>query len=179
MSDRRTRILDAAIAIIGEGGTRALTHRSIDASVGIPEGSTSNYFRTRGALLDGVEERLRELDRTALTEIGDGLDGGDDALAGALAEYAYRMCRPDAISRTRARFALLLVHPERVDALLQEWVRQRIADLGQRHPEATSRTMLAHTDGVMLQAVVDSEGRGLELDRAALAQTFLQLLRGE
>lgn len=182
MPDRRTRIVDAAIAIVGEGGTRALTHRSIDARLGLPEGSTSNYFRSREALLDAAQARLLEVDRSTLADIHGGFDQLDDeALARGLAEYAVRLCRPGAILRTRARFALTLVYPERMGALLQDWLRLGIEDLGahgHRDPEGATRRLLAYADGVMLQAIVDSRGEGLELDRSQLAATILLLLRG-
>src|SRR5690606_41597660 len=41
---------------------RGLTHRAVDRAAGVPEGSTSYYFRTRLALLIGVTERLLALD---------------------------------------------------------------------------------------------------------------------
>ena len=57
---RTRRILEAAIAIIAERGLRGLTHRAVDAQAGLPEGSTSGYYRTRLALLTGTAEFLRD-----------------------------------------------------------------------------------------------------------------------
>ena len=54
---------DAAIAIIGSRGLRALTHRAVDQALALPDGSTSYYLRTRRALLERVVGRLAE--RTA------------------------------------------------------------------------------------------------------------------
>lgn len=182
MLDRRTRVIDAAIAIIGEGGgTRELSHRRIDRRLDIPEGSTSNYFRTRGALLDAVVERLAELDRATLTDIHGGFENLDDAaLARGIAEYAVRLCRSGRITRTRARFILTLNYPERLGGVLQEWLKLGVESLadGHRDPEAVTKALLAYTDGVMLQAVVSSKGQGVELDRAELADNVLHLLRG-
>src|SRR5664279_4425592 len=61
--DRRAAMADAAIAIIGERGLRALTHRAVDQALALPDGSTSYYLRTRHALLERVVGRLGE--RTA------------------------------------------------------------------------------------------------------------------
>ncbi|MFC7482775.1 TetR/AcrR family transcriptional regulator [Luedemannella flava] len=58
MVNRRDDLLDAAITVLGEGGMRALTHRAVDAAAGLPAGSTSNYFRTRDALLGAVIDRF-------------------------------------------------------------------------------------------------------------------------
>jgi DNA-binding transcriptional regulator YbjK len=59
---RRTSIVDAAIEVLATEGGRGLTHRAIDRRLGLPLGSTANYFGTRTALLRAVNERLLELD---------------------------------------------------------------------------------------------------------------------
>jgi DNA-binding transcriptional regulator YbjK len=60
--NRRTEILDGALHVLAEHGMRGLTHRAVDAAAGIPQGSTSYYFRSRSALVEGCVERLVELD---------------------------------------------------------------------------------------------------------------------
>jgi AcrR family transcriptional regulator len=62
---QRTRVellADTAIELLAESGMRSLTHRAVDARAGVPVGSTSAYFRTREALIEGVVRRLAELD---------------------------------------------------------------------------------------------------------------------
>ncbi|MBU6337217.1 MAG: TetR family transcriptional regulator [Acidobacteria bacterium] len=54
---RSLLVADAAIAVLAAQGSRGLTHRAVDQAAGIPEGSTSNLYRTRDALLDAVLER--------------------------------------------------------------------------------------------------------------------------
>lgn len=66
---RRENILDAAIGVVGDGGARALTHRSVDARAGLATGSTSNLFRTREDLLIGLVERFCERERHAWEEL--------------------------------------------------------------------------------------------------------------
>ena len=58
---RRTEIADAAITALATRGMRGLTHRAVDQTAGLPEGSSSYYYRTRQALLQAVVERLAEL----------------------------------------------------------------------------------------------------------------------
>ena len=58
---RRSDLADAAIETLAAAGMRGLTHRAVDRRAGLPEGSTSYYFRTRQALLQAVVERLAEL----------------------------------------------------------------------------------------------------------------------
>ncbi|NBC35077.1 TetR family transcriptional regulator [Novosphingobium sp. FSY-8] len=56
--DRRAAITDAAIAILGEGGSKALTHRAIDRLLGYAEGTTSAYFRRREDLVMATVRHL-------------------------------------------------------------------------------------------------------------------------
>ncbi|MBF4561241.1 TetR family transcriptional regulator [Agreia pratensis] len=57
-ADRRANIAAAGVRVIATGGVRALTHRAIDAELGLPTGSTSYYARTRRDLITLVVERL-------------------------------------------------------------------------------------------------------------------------
>lgn len=57
---RRTELADAAIAVLAAEGARGLTHRAIDQRAGVPAGTTSNYFRSRAALLEGLVARIGE-----------------------------------------------------------------------------------------------------------------------
>ena len=53
---------DAAIAVLAEHGARGLTHRAVDQAAGLSPGTTSNYARTREALLTLTLTRIAELD---------------------------------------------------------------------------------------------------------------------
>jgi AcrR family transcriptional regulator len=52
---------DAAIAPLAEAGVHGVTHRAVERRAGLPEGTASNYFRSREALLVAVAERVGEL----------------------------------------------------------------------------------------------------------------------
>ncbi len=58
---RRTLILDAAIDTLNEDGVGGVTHRQVDERTALPPGTTSNYFRTRLALLQATAGRVVEL----------------------------------------------------------------------------------------------------------------------
>ena len=90
MADRRTEILDAALRVLAEHGMRGLTHRAVDEAAGIPPGSTSYYFRSRSALVDGLRDpaagagpgrraagAVLTPGRTALLDVLTGRRGGD------------------------------------------------------------------------------------------------------
>lgn len=59
--ERRTAILDTAIDIIVDVGIGGLTHRQVDDRAGLPSGTTSNYFRTRLALLEATAAHIVDL----------------------------------------------------------------------------------------------------------------------
>lgn len=82
---RREALADAAIGIVSREGTHGLSHRAVDEAAEVPRGTTSNYFRSREALLEATVTRLvqlhfdwinelrakrsDDLDRTALQEV--------------------------------------------------------------------------------------------------------------
>ncbi|MDQ0643090.1 TetR/AcrR family transcriptional regulator [Microbacterium murale] len=55
---RRALLADAGIAVLAREGSRGLTHRAIDVEADVPVGTTSNYFRSREALVTGLFERI-------------------------------------------------------------------------------------------------------------------------
>ena len=59
--ERRAQILDAAIDILADTGVGGLTHRQVDERANMPAGTTSNYFRTRQALLEATAARTVDL----------------------------------------------------------------------------------------------------------------------
>ena len=59
--ERRNQILDTAIDILCDDGVGGLTHRQVDSRTGLPAGTTSNYFRTRLALLEAVTAYVADL----------------------------------------------------------------------------------------------------------------------
>jgi DNA-binding transcriptional regulator YbjK len=67
--NRRERLLDAAIQVLGERGMRALTHRAVDAEAGVGAGSTANYFPTRESLLEAIVDRVSAIERDRFDEM--------------------------------------------------------------------------------------------------------------
>ncbi|WP_446221836.1 TetR/AcrR family transcriptional regulator [Nocardia sp. IBHARD005] len=106
MATKREQVLDAAIEVLGSGGSRALTHRAVDQAAELPAGSASNYFRTREALLCGVAERLEQRDHADWETLNRTLGPATvDHLIDGLALFVTHATTTDAI-RTRARLAL-------------------------------------------------------------------------
>lgn len=116
---RREQVLDAAIEVLGTAGLRGLTHRAVDGAAGVPNGTTSNHFRSRSTLVHGIVERMVEQD-LAFWAGFDGAGGADlDGIAAALAGYV-RWSVSKGRVRSTARlnlFAAAAVEPELQGAL--------------------------------------------------------------
>lgn len=161
MAETRDRALDAAIALVGEQGIRALTHARVDERAGLPKGSTSNWFRTRGALIAGLAAWLAESERADFT--------ADDAssiqtpaqLVDALSGVIALQTGPLAL-RTKTRYALFLEcagDTELLGPLLEqrrvfvEWTVALLTGIGARSPREAARALMATGDGLILHRV--------------------------
>ncbi len=105
--ERRNQILDAAIDILCDDGVGGLTHRQVDSRAGIPAGTTSNYFRTRQALLEATAARTVDLHWQRVEALQSAIGPlSRDALRALL----IRMLDPDEQFRrwTLARFELFM-----------------------------------------------------------------------
>jgi DNA-binding transcriptional regulator YbjK len=105
--ERRTQILDTAIDILCDDGVGGLTHRQVDSRAGVPAGTTSNYFRTRQALLEATAARTVDLHWQRVEALQSGVVSmSRDALKALM----IRMLEPDEQFRrwTLARFELFL-----------------------------------------------------------------------
>src|SRR5262245_36985857 len=103
--ERRAAIAGGAIAVIAVSGSRGLTHRAVDRHLGMPQGSTSGYFRSRKALLEAAMARMVELslDRSEVVALHP--TGRRDAAEG-LAAIVERMGAPVARDLMVAHFVL-------------------------------------------------------------------------
>jgi DNA-binding transcriptional regulator YbjK len=152
-------VLDAAIRVLGTAGTRGLSHRAVDASAGVPEGTTSNYFRSRDALIGGIVERLVALDRIGWEALAAQVRPTTAAeLAEAVAGFVRYATGPDR-DRTAARHALFLeatVRPQLRAPLaagraeIGSWANGWLARFGSTDPSTHSRVLLDYLDGVIL-----------------------------
>ena len=105
---RQTEILDAAIETLGTRGMRGLTHRAVDEAAGLPQGSTSNHFRSRDALLEGIGERFIQRERAAFEAIArSDVPLTPEDLGRVFGRFAVESTRGNR-SLTLARYALLV-----------------------------------------------------------------------
>jgi DNA-binding transcriptional regulator YbjK len=105
---RRRELCDAAIQLLADDGAKGLSHLKVDGRAGVPDGTTSFYFRTRSALLHAVAERMVELDLAALQAVADGVAIEDGSPASALAKVVIQSGEEPQLSRTRARYEMTI-----------------------------------------------------------------------
>lgn len=153
----RDDVLDAAITVLGSAGRRQLTHRAVDGEAGLPAGSTSNHFRTRKALVEGIVGRLAELDHRDFAA----LESVDILTREGLCRFTIGWMR-DAVTagrdRTAARYAMFL--EAAADPDLREPLREARRTLIERvedmvrplaaDPAMTARLLTDWVEGAVL-----------------------------
>ena len=164
---RREVVLDAAIAVVGGGGARALTHRAVDGRAGLSAGSTSNLFRTRQDLLIGLVERFCDRERGAWDEVvGAARPTSGAALADAVGDLAVRQVTSDRdVSLTR--YAILVEAANTVevrDALTRAGgdvmgrAEAAVAASGSRSPASDAATLAQWIAGSVLHELANPSG---------------------
>ena len=103
---RRRTLCDAAIRLLAGDGVKSATHLKVDRKAGVPDGTTSFYFRTSSALLRAVAARIAELDLRDLTAATRRAD--PSAHPSGLATLVFRSLTGARLVRTRARNELAL-----------------------------------------------------------------------
>jgi len=108
-AERRRDLCDAAIELLADDGAKGLSHLKVDRRAGVPDGTTSFYFRTREALLHAVAERVAELDLAELQSVVDSSDGrGMHPSPSRLSQVVIQAGSEPQLSRTRARYELTM-----------------------------------------------------------------------
>jgi len=183
LSPRRREILDAAVAVLSRLGWRGLTHRAIDREAGLPEGSSSAYYRSRSALQSALAEHVVRHVAADMAGLATELDQrpGDPrhAVAATTATILRWLEDPDLLkakleltmAATRDQdLAHQLIDSRRgltnlVDAVLERG--------GHQHAGAIAQTIVAAVDGVLVSALLQPPAH-----RAKIVSDSLDLLLG-
>lgn len=166
MPDRRTLLTDAAIELVGSSGLKGLTHRAVDRATGSPAGTTSNYWRTRAALLDAVVDRIEQRDLAVWAEASTSAPPTTKAeLADRISVAIASMAGQNA-TVNRVRLMLALDRPQSVSAgharFLAAGVRLLDA-VGADDVERRARRVVDYCDGFLLHTLTTRDG-AVDLD---------------
>ncbi|MGW1379739.1 TetR/AcrR family transcriptional regulator [Streptomyces sp. NPDC002446] len=167
---RRQRIIDAAIAVVGERGIAGLSHRAVAAAADVPLGSTTYHFASLDELLIAA---LRQANGECLAEYARWVDGIDPAapLADEVGRFVERTLAGDR-SGVELEYELYLAalrHPK-VRPIAAECLDEMVRLLGRRiGDESTARAVVAFTDGLLLQHLLTGRPFEPAAVRAGLA----------
>lgn len=183
LSARRRQILDAAVTVLATQGWRGLTHRAIDRAAGLPEGSSSAYYRSRNALQAAMAEyvvwQITADVETLAAELDEQPGDHDHAVAATSATFRRWLDESDLLT---ARLELTLAAARDDDLAVQlRDSRQSLTTIvddimvrgGHAHSGAVSATIVAALDGVLISALLRPAAQ-----RAAFVADSLDLLLG-
>ena len=181
---RRTdRISAAAIAVIARSGLRGLTHRAVDLEAGLPQGSTSYYYRTRLALLSAVTERIARDDVADApgdtdADLSD-LDQIADLIAGIVSHWVGpgrdRMLARYEISLEASRQPDLRATLTAAGAGMRITAAALLRAAGAPDPVRQARDLLSCLDGLIYDQIA---GAGGSRSHAEVRATIREILRG-
>lgn len=171
--ERRDRIIDAAIRVVGAKGIAGLSHRSVAAEADVPLGSTTYHFASLDELLIAALRRSNENFAEVMRESGVSADPAAD-LAGELARLL-GSTSPHGRGRAELEYELYLAALRRpaLRPVAAEWTDSTAELLSRRTDPATARALIALMDGICLQVLLT----GGEYDEA-YAREMLRRIAG-
>jgi DNA-binding transcriptional regulator YbjK len=165
---RAGRIGDTAISILAERGARGLTHLAVDQAADLPAGTTSNYARTRAALVELALARMTELETADIApRIEAGAPADLDAFAGLAAEIIHHSITA-ARTRMLARYELALEATRRPELravydqagqAYREGAAALLAAAGSADPGRHARMLTAWGEGIMFDSIAGAGWR--------------------
>ncbi|WP_442930663.1 TetR/AcrR family transcriptional regulator [Mycolicibacterium sp. 050232] len=179
--------------MLGSDGARGVSHPKVDKKAGVPDGSTSFYFRTRDALMHAIAARLNELDLADLSLLTEATDADPTEFAGTFgfATLIMYSATEPWLTRTKARYELALQAGRDDDlaatlresvegfyglarAVVAEWHSTDENPLPEGVIDDQAKTLFSFVNGVMMtfvigQPLVDNAAQLDRLIRGVLA----------
>ncbi|MEU0286005.1 TetR/AcrR family transcriptional regulator [Streptomyces sp. NPDC052492] len=170
--ERRQRIIDAAIRVVGRSGIAGLTHRTVAREADVPLGSTTYHFRTLDELMVAALRQANEGFAKVIASRG----GLEDPRADLAAELAGLMGEWLGGERTgvELEYELYLAALRRpaLRPVAAEWCEDVAALLSRRTDPVTARALVALMDGICLQVLLT----GTPYDEAYAREVLGRLL---
>ncbi|MFC9847678.1 TetR/AcrR family transcriptional regulator [Streptomyces sp. NPDC060223] len=152
--ERRQRIIDAAIRVVGDKGLAGLSHRSVAAEADVPLGSTTYHFKTLDELMVAALRQANEGFAKAVAARG-GLEDTRADLAGELAALMGEWLGGDRTG-VELEYELYLAALRRpaLRPVAAEWAEDLAERLAHRTDPVTARALVAVLDGICLQVLL-------------------------
>ena len=168
--DRRQRIIDAAIRVVGEKGLAGLSHRSAAAEADVPLGSTTYHFKTLDELMVAALRQANEGFAKVVAAHGALEDTRGDLaadLAGILGEWLSG--ERGGVELEYELYLAALRRPA-LRPVAAEWAEDLTDRLARRTDPVTARALIALMDGICLQVLLTGAPYDEGFAREALAR---------
>lgn len=153
---------------------RGLTHRAVDRAAGLPQGSTSYYFRTREALLEGTLNRLADLSNAELADVrADDLNSIAAVLEHWMTAGRDRMLARFELTLESTRRPALRATLRRLGAEFRSRAETMLREAGVKDAERRAANLVAHFDGLIFDQLVKA---GPVRSRADLIDAIIPLV---
>ncbi len=182
LTPRRREILSAATTVLAKQGARGLTHRAVDREAGLPEGSSSAYFRTRDALQQALGDFVASRLAVDVAALGNRLTARPGDLPHSVAEVTRLLTRwldhPELLT-ARLELTVAATRDPGLATRFNDWRAELIAVVddvlvraGKDGMGTSAQTLVATFDGVLLAALLQPSCER----RAFLGESVEQLL---
>ncbi|MFE2103678.1 MULTISPECIES: TetR/AcrR family transcriptional regulator [unclassified Streptomyces] len=170
--ERRQRIIDAAIRVVGDKGIAGLSHRTVAAEADVPLGSTTYHFATLDDLLVAALCQANEGFAKVL-DASEVLADADGDLAAGLARILGEWLGGDRPG-VELEYELYLAALRRpaLRPVAAQWTEETAARLGARTDPVTARALLALMDGICLQVLLTGGSYDEEYAREVLKRVI-------
>ena len=180
---RRRALLEATVRVIGRGGIAAVDHRAVAAEAGVPLGSTTSYFESKGDMVAQALQHVadREAERIGMELERGVLDKGDGPPAERLADVMLDVWAGDRVVLL-AQFELYLESGRREDlrpaaarwdGAYRRLLERALEEAGGRDVQRRAHLLCVSLDGLLLEHVASG---GALSDLRELAVEVIELM---
>ncbi|MET9130279.1 TetR/AcrR family transcriptional regulator [Streptomyces antibioticus] len=152
--ERRQRIIDAAIRVVGRAGLAGLSHRTVAAEADVPLGSTTYHFATLDDLLVAALRQANEGFAKVLAAHGDLASPDADLPAGLAALLGEWLAGDRTGVELEYELYLTALRRPALRPVAAEWADEVTALLAPRTDPATAKALVALMDGICLQVLL-------------------------
>lgn len=154
--DTRTRLLDAAEAIVADRGVGALTLEAVAAEAGVSKGGLLHHYPSKEALLTAIVARLAAEMRAIFDGLVEAIPPGPGRAARACIAWALHSPPEREARDLRIAAALLAAHahhPALIDPIRAEHARIRAILAEDGLPEGHALAIQVAADGLFMAKV--------------------------
>ncbi|CAL9416317.1 TetR/AcrR family transcriptional regulator [Streptomyces sp. enrichment culture] len=168
--ERRQRIIDAAIRVVGQKGIAGLSHRTVAAEADVPLGSTTYHFATLDDLMVAALRQANE-GFARVVAAHPALSDPEADLPGELARVLGEWLGGDRTG-VELEYELYLAALRRpaLRPVAAEWAEGVGSLLAARADPVTARALVAVLDGICLQVLLTDTPYDEEYAREVLAR---------